>query len=558
MGLLSRIEQQGLRANMPGPLDDFWYSQVGGQVTYAGLPVSPDVAMRVSAVHGCVEVLSMTLASLPLRLMRWLPDGGRERATDHELYPVLARRPNGWQTRFEFIEYAIRQLYLRGGAYAEKDFQALELLPIHPDRVKVEQLANHRLRYRVKPDQNLEDTATVGPERILAQEQMLHIRDASDDAISGQARTILAREAIAVAAAAERFSGRWLQNDGSGRVVITHPAKLDPTTRSEYHRVYQENSAGWQNRGKMLLVDGGAKAEILGSLEQSGFLIDPRKFQIAEICRYFGRVPPFMIGHEDKTTWGTNIQQIKEGFVAFCAQPLGTRIEQALMRDLLDDDEREQYFVAFDYGELLRGNLLVTVQAIAIQRQQGILSPNEGRALLNLNPREDPGGDEYQNTPTGAAPNEPAPAEEPDAPPKPGAPSNGPIEDDPEALDEQAGAIPAPLLADAADRLSAAEVREVGRHAAGAAADPARFAAWTRSFYAKQRAYALRVLAPIGAQFLQTSGTLEAAAGRIEATGIRALEDGVPRAWAAQRRNEIAAILDETFRAAAAVAAAEE
>ena len=549
MGLLSRIEQQALRATLPGPMDDYWYGAVGGQVTYAGLPVSPDVSMRVSVVHACVEVLSMTLASLPLRLMHWLPDGGKERATDHPLYPVIGRRPNGWQTRFEFIEYAVRQLFLRGGAYAEKDFQALELLPIHPDRVKVEQLASNALRYRVRPSQN---DGGVGADRIMAQEQMLHIRDASDDAIAGQARTVLAREAIGVAAAAERFSGRWLQNDGSGRVMATHPAKLDPTTRAEIHRVYQENAAGWANRGKLLLAEGGVKYEVLPGLAESGFLIDPRKFQLAEICRYFGRVPPLMIGHEDKTTWGTNIQQIKEGFVAFCAQPLGTRIEQALMRDLLDDDEREQYFVAFDYGELLRGNLLVTVQAIAIERQQGLLSPNEGRGLLNLNPRTDPGGDEYLQTPTGAAPNNPQRRATDTPPPKP-EPAETPGE--PADFGEGAAAIPDPLLADAVDRIANAELREVAKHAAGVATDPPKFAAWARGFYAKHRAYALKVLAPIGAQY---GWAVQTAAERLEATALQALAGGIPASWAARRRDEIAAILDETFRAAAAVSRAAE
>jgi HK97 family phage portal protein len=547
MGLLSRVEQSALRANMPGPFDDFFRGQSDrGQATYAGLPVSPDVAMRVSVVHACIEVLSMTLASLSLRVYKNLPNGGNERAIDHPLYPILSRRPNSWQTRFEFIEYQVRQLFLRGNAYAEKDFQTLELVPLHPDRVRVEQLANRQLRYRIKPTPNIVDAPSIGPERLLSQEQMLHIRDASDDAIAGQARTVLAREAIAVAAAAERFSGRWLQNDGSGRVMATHPARLDPTTRSEFHRVYQENAAGWANRGKLLLAEGGVKYEILPGLSESGFLTDPRKFQLAEICRYFGRVPPFMIGHEDKTTWGTNIEQIKGGFVAFCAKPIGDRIEQALMRDLLAEDEQEEYFIAFDYAGLLRGDLLSVVQAIAIERQQGLLNANEGRALLNMNPREDPGGDVYQQTPPSAAPNPTAGA----------VPAgNAPPAEEPSATDEEldAAAIPAPLLADAAQRIAAAEVREVEKHAAGAVADPGKFVAWAQRFYTKHRAHAAQAIAPFAVAGGFDVWAADQAAERIERTALSALAAGVPDGWAAQREGEIAAILDETFTAAAAL-----
>lgn len=526
MSLMRRAA--GLRANLPGPLDDFWYQNVGGQVTYAGLPVSPDVAMRVSVVHACVEVLAMTLASLPLNLFRRIGDTGREKATDHPLYAVLARRPNSWQTRFEFIEYLVRQLFLRGGGFAQKDFVTMELVPIHPDRVTVEQLANRQLRYKVKRAGMSDD--------ILAQEQMLHIRDASDDAISGLSRTILAREAIAVAAAAERFSARWLQNDGSGRVTAKHPARLDATTRAEFHRIYRENIGGWQNRGSLLLAEGGVEYDVLPGLTESGFLIDPRNFQIKEICRYFGRVPPFMIGHEDKTTWGKNIEEIKGGFVTFCAEPVGERIEQALMRDLLDDDEQEDYFIAFDYGDLLRGDLLSTVQALAIEKTMGVVSANEARAKLNMNPRTDPGGDAYQDNAPGAAPN---------ANIKPGAQAEPPAAPEEEA---EASAFPA-LMADAVDRVAGAEIFEVEKRAEKAAADPPKFAAWATRYYGEHRKYAVKVFTPFGL----APWALAEMGMRIERSALAALDEGVPEGWAQSRRQVVTEIVQETFRAAAAL-----
>jgi hypothetical protein len=248
------------------------------------------------------------------------------------------------------------------------------------------------------------------------------------------------------------------------------------------------------------------------------------------------------------------------------------------MRDLLAEDEQEEYFIAFDYAGLLRGDLLSVVQAIAIERQQGFLSPNEGRALLNLNPRTDPGGDAYQQTPTGAAPN--AGASGPGAPPAgtkvcpdcgediPAAatvcpecgaklPTPAQPPEPAEPTDPNAAAIPAPILIDAVDRIANAELREVEKRAAGAAADPARFAAWAHRFYGKHRGYALKVLTPLGAQFGLAAWALETAATRIETTGVAALgAAGVPAGWTERRHDEIAAILEETIRAAAAVAAA--
>lgn len=533
MSLMNR--GAGMRASVTmDPLNDFWYSPVGGSSTYAGVSVSPDMAMRVSAVFACVDVLSVTMASLPLDLFRRLSNGGKEKALDHPLYPVLSRRPNGWQTRFEFIEYMVRQFFLRGNGFAEKNPSAMELYPIHPDTVTTEMLPTRRLRYRIKP--------VRGGEYTRSQDDILHIRDASDDTIVGIARAVLAREAIAVAAEAERFAGRFLKNDGSGRVMLEHPAKLDDKTRAEIRRVNAEMS-GANNKGKLLIAEGGAKYNVLPSLDDSAFLVDPRKFQLADICRFFGRVPPFMIGHEDRATWGTNIESTKDAFVTYCARPLGTRIVQALERDLLLKEERKDYFIAFNYADLLTGNLLEVVQAIGTQREHGILNANEGRALLNMNPRTDPGGEVYQDTPTGASPNAATTGAKKPAQPQ---------QDDPSPDQASAGAVPPPLLADAALRIAQAELNAVKRRASRAGgADTSKWKSWLEKDYQGQREYVRKVLTPLALSYRIADGTVEKAAWDITAGGFNALETGIPENWEAARPVEVAGILELTFAKAA-------
>jgi HK97 family phage portal protein len=528
MGFMSRVETSALRATTPGPTDDYWYysAQRLAGTTVGGVPVTVELANQVSAVFACVDVLAVTMASLSLDLTRRLPNGGKERADDHPLYDVLSYRPNGWQTRFEFIEYLVRQLFLRGNFYAEKDFTDDALYPVHPNLVKVEQLTNRRLRYRWTPPGESEIVRT--------QDEMVHVRDTSEDSITGMSRVYLARRAIAVASQSELFSERFLQNDGSGRVIMKHPAKLNDETRSDIHRVYKKFNAGADNKGSLLIAENGAELNILPGLNESGFLTEPRKFQLAEICRYFGRVPPFMIGHEDKTTWGTNIEQIKLGFVAFCARPLGNRIREALMRDLLTREERREYSIDFDYADLLEGDLLTTVQALAIERQNGLVSPNEARAVLKRNPRDDAGGDEYQDTPTGAAPN----AGEPTA--------RKAVQSPPDA-----SAVPAPMVLDAARRIAAKEVTAVGRHADH---NGLPFVAWCRGYYTDHRRTVADVLKPIVESYGVSAFVATQAADRLESTAVTALGmDGVPAGWLDQRPSEVALILTEVFQAEAAM-----
>jgi len=78
--------------------------------------VTPDTALRTSAVLACIRVLSETIAGLPLHLYKRMDDGEKEKATDLPLYRVLHSRPNGWQTRFEFIEQMVVHLCLYGNS----------------------------------------------------------------------------------------------------------------------------------------------------------------------------------------------------------------------------------------------------------------------------------------------------------------------------------------------------------------------------------------------------------------------------------------------------------
>ena len=137
MGLLIRAFER--RSNLANP-DPWLVSLFGGQRTAAGISVSPDTALRFTAVYGAVRILAETVATLPLIVYRRLPNEGKERATDYFLYRLLHDQPNEEQTRTEFVEMLQGHLALRGNAYAQIDRKAgrpARLVPLHPDRVEV-------------------------------------------------------------------------------------------------------------------------------------------------------------------------------------------------------------------------------------------------------------------------------------------------------------------------------------------------------------------------------------------------------------------------------------
>ncbi len=231
MGLLSWIYstdpsiKAAEEATPPGPGDDFWYEPFYGSGSNSGVNVTPDTAMRATAVQACVRVLAETLATLPLKIYERLPDrivengdgtsrivnGGKKEATNHPLWDVLHSNPNSWQTSFEWREMMMGHIALRGNAYSEivpgpRGF-ADKLIPLHPDRVQVKQLENLRLVY--------EYTTPQGQRRKFTQDEILHLRLLSTDGILGLSPITMARESIGLSLATERYGARFFTNNAT-------------------------------------------------------------------------------------------------------------------------------------------------------------------------------------------------------------------------------------------------------------------------------------------------------------------------------------------------------
>lgn len=131
-------------------------------------------------------------------------------------------------------------------------------------------------------------------------------------------------------------------------------------------------------------------------------MLESRGFSVEEICRFFG-VPPFMIGHTEKTTsWGTGLEQQTLGFQKFTLRRRMKRIEQALAKQLLTDEDRARGIVIeFNLEGLLRGDSGARSAFYQSGLTNGWMTINEVRALENMPPVA--GGDvprmQMQNVP---------------------------------------------------------------------------------------------------------------------------------------------------------------
>ena len=384
MGLFSFFDrfrgsgEPGASSGDRSPYGEFWFEPVSAR-TGSGMRVSPDSALRLAAVYACVRILAETMASLPLVVYQRRADGGKDKVTDHWLYRLMAKRPNRFQNPFEWREMLQGHMALRGNAYNQiitnPRGEIIELMPIHPDRVKIELLPSGEYRYRV--------TDRSGTEVILPRGEVWHLRGLSSDGLMGMSPIELARENLGMALAAQDYGARFFANDAkpTGGWIEFPGSFKDSEAKKVFRESYQQAQSG-ANRGKVLVLENGMKFHEVGVTNKDAQFLELRKFQITDIARLF-RVPPHMIADLERATF-SNIEQQSLEFVMHTMTPWAERWEASIESELLlEGDDIE---IEFDFANLMRGDAASRSSYYQSGIQNGWLTRNEARIAENLNP----------------------------------------------------------------------------------------------------------------------------------------------------------------------------
>lgn len=358
----------------------------------SGVRVTWETALQASTALACSRVIAEGIAQVPLKLFRALPGGGAEPATDHPLYRVVHKQPAPGLTSFEWRETAGLHLALCNRSYAfinrsiYGDQGSTTLLPLTPQQVRCEQDGRWNRRYFVRFGDN-ESEEEVPASRIL------HLRGPSWNGYEGLDGVRLAREAIGLALAAEEHGARLFSNGAITGGILTTDATLNREQAAQIRASWEAASAGLSNAYRTAVLWGGLKWQPRALQNDQAQWIESRRFQIAEVCRFF-RVLPIVIGEADKTATYASSEQMFLAHVTHTMQPWYRRIEDRLDVQLLTDDERKQgYFFRFNMAGLMRGSHRDRAEFYRTLHGIGALSANEIRALEDLNPYE--GGDEY-------------------------------------------------------------------------------------------------------------------------------------------------------------------
>lgn len=368
----------------------------------SGMEVTPETAMRSSAVFACISRIAGAISVLPLPVYR--RKGTEREKADHDVWWLLNEQPYQNITASSFWEWMIASKLLRDRGLAQimrgRNGEVRGFMPLPRQCVVVEK-KDGRFVYYVN-----DGISRYG----LQQEDVIDLPGFCGMSVIAYA----ARNAIGTGLAADEFSGKFFANGASPSGVITYPVNVAPTKDQQdmLRAQFEERHTGVQNSHKpLLLVNGGNFVPVTMTAEDSQ-LLDTRKFQVIDIARAFG-VPPHMIGETSaSTSWGAGIEQMSIGFVRYTLGPHLTQIEQELNRKLWP--RSTNYFLEFNRDGLLAGDSKSEAEyfgkSLGGPGTQGWMTINEVRRIKNLPPI--PGGDKLIMA--GAAPAQGTPNEEPD------------------------------------------------------------------------------------------------------------------------------------------------
>lgn len=337
----------------------------------AGVHVSAKTALQVSTVLACVKVISEGCATPDLHVMRDLPDGRKQRATNIPEYRLLNRRPNEWQTSLEWRKMMTLHACLAGKGLSIKvrgaNGRVQELIPVEPGSWQEDRVSRYEVRYTVR-----DEWGTVG---VFESDDVFLLNGLQWDMYKTLSAVRLAASAIGLAMATEKSQSAMHNNSLRPSGVYSVEGSL---TEEQHTRLstWVKKKAGLARFGEPLILDRAAKWITTAMTGVDAQHVETRRLQIEEICRVFG-VFPIMIGHSDKSATFASSEAFFSAHLIHCLMPWHKAWTQRIDETLLDGSG--PLFATFDTRYMRMGAIKDRAQWIRTMAELGIYTRNELR-----------------------------------------------------------------------------------------------------------------------------------------------------------------------------------
>lgn len=347
---------------------------------YGLTSIGKEEVMKIPVVQSILEVISGTIAQLPIYLYKDNGDGSITRVDDYR-EKLLNDEPNSMQNAYNYKKNMVIDILLGGGSYSYIDKARNEILGLYnlnTDNLTVK--LYKKASYKVE-DADIILNGDCGQEIFKPHELLICLKD-SKDGITSKGALYYGKDIFNVVSEEMKYSESIYRNGALPLGVLQSKSRLTAEVVNRLRESWSKLYSGASNVGKTVILEEGLEYKPVSLNPKDLLLNENKKDNLSDICRLFN-IPESLV-NSDANKYGS-LEQNNISFLQYCLSPIISSIESGLNKSLLLEEEKEKgLFFAFDTSEVLRATEKEKYDALSVALDSGIITMNEARYKLNL------------------------------------------------------------------------------------------------------------------------------------------------------------------------------
>lgn len=359
---------------------------------FLGIDKNMDKDERSEATYfACLKILSEAVGKLPLKLLRKTKKDGVIEATKHPLYNVVRNRPNRFMTATTF--------WSTNEYYRDHFGNAVSMIVGYGANMQLIPLDYSKIEIWYDDGKLLSDIPDVyylynAGEKYykLSSEQVLHFKTTiTENGIEGLSVREMLKSTIEGNQKAQKMQNTLYDTGFTAKAVVQYTGSLNDENVKKFLQNIENYAKGNVDAGKGLVpIPLGSQLTPLNTKLADNEFLELKKYSALQIAAAFG-IKPVQINDYSKSSYASSENQ-NLAFLVDTLLFILKQYEEELNYKLLSDLEVKQgYFFKFNTGMLLRADMKTQIESITKAISNGLYTPNEGRAYLDLEAKD--GGD---------------------------------------------------------------------------------------------------------------------------------------------------------------------
>lgn len=340
-------------------------------------------AMNISAFFCALNLISNTIASLPIKVITTNENAQKNELKNHNVTQVFSKS-NHYINKYNLIKNLVQDVVISGNGFCyierAKNGEVLGIKYLQRNSVQTYYNSKKNILYYTCSD--IKNQYRIEPC------DMLHLKMWSNDGVNGISLISYASRTLGISSSNEQSAIDFFANGMNVNGLLKSSTPISQKQREEIRQAWQSGYNG--NGGGLVILPANLDYTQLQLSPADSQLLESRKFNVSDIARFFN-MNPLLLGGESGLNY-SNLEGLQSEFLVHTLQAWIALFESEFNNKLLLPSETDLEIV-FETNEVLRTDKAAQANYYKTMVDAGILSRNEVRNEIGYNSFE--GGDAH-------------------------------------------------------------------------------------------------------------------------------------------------------------------